>query len=127
MLVRLFIITLLLAVPALAGAEEVGKTLSLTPPDELDLTTQGLRIAGFLLVLIVVAALVNRFGRKLHNHVGSNSGIELLSGRNMGQGVGVRVIRIHKRAWLVGVSKEGINLLAELNEDEVNAVNGADK
>ncbi|WP_160162736.1 flagellar biosynthetic protein FliO [Magnetococcus marinus] len=113
--------------PGLVGAAEAVTSVGLATPDELDLVGQSLRIVGFLLVLIVVAALVNRYGRRLHNHMGSNTGIELLTGRNLGQGVGVRVIRIHKRAWLVGVSKEGVSLLAELDEEEVNAVNGVGK
>nr|CRH07435.1 putative polar flagellar assembly protein FliO [Candidatus Magnetococcus massalia] len=93
-------------------------------PDELDLTTQAVRIVGFLLVLIIIAGLVNRFGRRLHEKVGGGSGIDVISGRNLGHGVGVRVITIGQRGWLVGVSKEGVQLLAELNRDELDGLSG---
>ncbi|MBF0623804.1 MAG: flagellar biosynthetic protein FliO [Magnetococcales bacterium] len=102
--------------PALARAEEAAAN---APP--IDLLEETLRIMGYLALLIVLAVLAVKVGKRLEPRIGGGP-VRLLGGRNLGPGVGVRLVRVGSRAWLIGVTKERVSLLAELGEQELQAL-----
>ncbi|MBF0460994.1 MAG: flagellar biosynthetic protein FliO [Magnetococcales bacterium] len=77
------------------------------------------KLAGALLVLIALALLVVRLGRRLRPQWRGNGPIFIEDGRNLAPGVGVRLIRVGARYWLIGVTKENVTLLAELAEEDL--------
>ncbi|OSM00370.1 putative flagellar protein FliO/FliZ [Magnetofaba australis IT-1] len=86
------------------------------PP--INLMEEAVRIAGYLLALIAVAALVIQINKRLQPKLGASGVIQVLASRALGPGVGVRLVQVGSRAWLLGVGKDRINLLAELSSQE---------
>ncbi|MEO5334593.1 MAG: flagellar biosynthetic protein FliO [Magnetococcus sp. YQC-5] len=89
------------------------------PSAPVDLIGEGVRVVGYLLLLMVVGAVAIRMGRKYAPQLGGNGPIRIEDGRNFAPGVGVRLIRVGSRAWLLGVSKDHIALLAELGPEDL--------
>lgn len=90
--------------------------VALAPP--VDWLGEVVRVVGFLLVLIVLGVLAVRFGRKYTPQLGGGGPIRIEDGRNFAPGVGVRLIRVGSRAWLLGVSKDRVSLLAEMRPED---------
>jgi flagellar biogenesis protein FliO len=103
-----------LLTPLSAGA--VGEAID---PVAVDLAAEAVRIAGFLAVFLALAMLAMRLSKRFNMRIGPD--IQLLSGRNLIPGAGVRVIRVGARAWLIGVTKERVSLLAELSPMDLEA------
>ncbi|MEO5364174.1 MAG: flagellar biosynthetic protein FliO [Magnetococcus sp. DMHC-8] len=77
------------------------------------------KVSAALLVLVVVAVLVVRMGKRFRTQWRGAGPIFIEDGRNLAPGVGVRLIRVGARYWLIGVTRENITLLAELTEDDL--------
>lgn len=90
-------------------------------PPPVDLWAEGLRIIGYLLILMVLGLLATQLAKRLQPKLGSGP-IRLVGGRNLAPGVGVRLIQVGSRGWLIGVTRERVTLLAELGEEELRAV-----
>ncbi|MBF0283344.1 MAG: flagellar biosynthetic protein FliO [Magnetococcales bacterium] len=86
--------------------------------DPAELLGRLVQVLGFLLALAVAAALLRRYGKRWEGKF-SGGPIQLLAGRNFAPGVGVRLIRVGSRSWLVGVSRERVVPIAELTAEEV--------
>ncbi|MBF0369584.1 MAG: flagellar biosynthetic protein FliO [Magnetococcales bacterium] len=99
--------------PALAFAAGEGS------PVVIDYLGQGVRVAGFLMLLIVVAALVVRFGKRFQPGLGGGGPIQVMDGRNLAPGVGVRLVKVGEQAWLIGVTRDRISMLAEVSGKEL--------
>ncbi|MBF0309168.1 MAG: flagellar biosynthetic protein FliO [Magnetococcales bacterium] len=80
----------------------------------IDLMAEAVKVSGFLLVFLVLALGATRLAKRWQPQSGLNATVEVLGGRNLGAGVGVRVVRVGSRAWLVGVTRERVSLLAEV-------------
>lgn len=91
----------------------------------VDLWTKGVEISGYLFIFIVLAALVVHLTKRYQPHWGAAGPIQLVDGRNLGPGLGVRLVRVGSRAWLLGVTRERISLLAELSASELPATPSA--
>ncbi|MBF0294041.1 MAG: flagellar biosynthetic protein FliO [Magnetococcales bacterium] len=88
-----------------------------SPP--IDLAGEVTRIVGYLLLLIVLATLATRLGRKYAPRMGGGGPIRIEDGRNFSPGVGVRLVRVGSRAWLLGVSRDRVTLLAEMAPEDL--------
>ncbi|MBF0621692.1 MAG: FliO/MopB family protein [Magnetococcales bacterium] len=89
--------------------------------EPVDLLTEAVQITGYLIVVIALGVLAVRFGRKFQPAGFGDRKIELLAGRNLSPGVGVRLIRVGGRSWLVGVTKEQLSVIAELSKDDLSS------
>jgi flagellar biogenesis protein FliO len=100
------------------GAETtIGKTLA----EPVDLVQEGLEVAGYLLILMVFAVIVIRLGKRFQPRMGAGGLIRIEDGHNLAPGVGVRLIRVGSRAWLVGVTRERVSLLAEMSQEDIQS------
>lgn len=88
--------------------------------EPVDLWAELVRLVGYLLVVAALGLAATHLGKKLQPRLGSGP-IRLLGGRNLAPGVGVRLIQVGSRAWLIGVTRERVSLLAELREEDVRA------
>lgn len=77
------------------------------------------KIAVYLLIFIVLAVLVVHLSKRLRPQWRGTGPIFIEDGRNLAPGVGVRLIRVGVRYWLIGVTKEHVTLLAELSEEDL--------
>ncbi len=93
-----------------------------SPAPPVDLMGEVARVSGYLLLLIVLAVLAVRFGRKYSPQMGGGGLIHIEDGRNFAPGVGVRLIRVGSRFWLLGISKDHISLLAEMRSEDLVAL-----
>ena len=89
----------------------------MAPP--IDLLGEATQVAGYLLILIVLAALAVHLGRRFRPGLGGEGPIHVLDGRNLAPGIGVRLIRVGSQSWLVGVTKERVSLLAEITTEDL--------
>lgn len=95
-------------IPAVsARAEEVDVVV--------DLWAKAVEMAGYLLIFIVLAALAVHLTKRYQPRWSSPGPIQLMDGRALGPGIGVRLVRVGSKAWLLGVTRERVSLLAELN------------
>ncbi|NGZ29190.1 MAG: FliO/MopB family protein [Magnetococcales bacterium] len=78
-----------------------------------DMLAATVRVAGFLIFFIAVALLAGKFAKRINPALGSGP-IEVVGGRGLAPGVGVRLIRVGERHFLVGFTKEQVSLLAEI-------------
>lgn len=108
-----FFTTILYANPLFAAANGDA------PAEPLDLFSEGLEVVGYLLLLMVFAGVVVRLGKHFQPRMGAGGLIQIEDGHNLAPGVGVRLVRIGSRAWLLGVTRERVSLLAEISEDEI--------
>ncbi|HIJ83905.1 MAG: hypothetical protein HW380_384 [Magnetococcales bacterium] len=92
---------------------------------ELDLWAKGVEVSGYLLIFIVLAALAVHLAKRYRPHWAASGPIHVVDGRTLGPGVGIRLVRIGSRAWLLGITRERISLLAELNAAELSATASA--
>lgn len=83
------------------------------PP--IDLMAEATQVGGYLLLLIVLAVLAIHLGKRFQPGLGGQGPICIEDGRNLAPGVGVRLVRVGSRAWLLGVTKDQVSLLAELD------------
>ncbi|MBF0126845.1 MAG: flagellar biosynthetic protein FliO [Magnetococcales bacterium] len=102
----------LLPAPSTLWAQE-----TVAPP--VDLMGDGVRVVGFLLLLMFLGVLAVRLGRKYVPQMGGGGPIRIEDGRNFSPGVGVRLIRVGSRAWLLGVSRDRVTLLAEMRPEDL--------
>jgi flagellar biogenesis protein FliO len=98
---------------------EVREAAPLAEP--INLMEQGLEVAGYLLLLMVFAVVVIRLGKNFQPRIGASGLIRIEDGHNLAPGVGVRLVRVGSRAWLVGVTKERVSLLAEMSQEELQS------
>jgi flagellar biogenesis protein FliO len=77
------------------------------------------KVVGALLVFIALALLVIRLGRRMRPQWRNGGPIFIEDGRNLAPGVGVRLIRVGTRYWLVGVTRERVTLIGELSEEDL--------
>lgn len=77
------------------------------------------KVAVYLLIFIVLAILVVHLSKRLRPQWRGTGPIFIEDGRNLAPGVGVRLIRVGVRYWLIGVTKEHVTLLAELSEEDL--------
>ncbi|MBF0380256.1 MAG: flagellar biosynthetic protein FliO [Magnetococcales bacterium] len=87
--------------------------------EPINLLQEGLEVAGYLLILMVFAVVVIRLGKRFQPNMGASGLIRVEDGHNLAPGVGVRLISVGSRAWLVGVTKERVSLLAEMSQEEM--------
>ncbi|MBF0144585.1 MAG: flagellar biosynthetic protein FliO [Magnetococcales bacterium] len=112
-------VLLLMMVPISQGqAEEVDPVV--------DLWAKGVEVAGYLFIFVVLAALLIHLSKRYQPSWGGRGAIDIIDGRTLGPGMGIRLIRIGSRAWLLGVTRERISLLAELNAAELPAGKSTD-
>ena len=104
---------------AASDGEPVVSTKATVEP--INLMEEGLEVAGYLLILMVFAAVVIRLGRRFQPRMGAGGLIQIEDGHNLAPGVGVRLIRVGSRAWLVGVTRERVSLLAEMSREEMES------
>lgn len=109
----------LLSAPAQNG--EVIAQANPPPVEPIDLMGHGIEVAGYLVVLVAISIVVVRLGKRFQPSMGGGSLIRVEDGRNLAPGVGVRLIRVGSRAWLVGVTRERVSLLAEMSEEELKS------
>ncbi|MBF0160455.1 MAG: FliO/MopB family protein [Magnetococcales bacterium] len=102
-------------VSAIALADDSAIVIS-DPP--MDLITSAVRVVGFLLLFLIVAAVAVRIGRRWNVCSGKMDtvSIRVLGGHNFTPGVGVRVIQIGDRSWLIGITREHVSMLTEITE-----------
>ena len=109
------------AAPSVATAASPEATIppavAMAPP--IDLLGEATQVAGYLLILIVLAALAVHLGRRFRPGLGGEGPIHVLDGRNLAPGIGVRLIRVGSQSWLVGVTKERVSLLAEITTEDL--------
>ncbi len=103
------------------GAEKATGIAGTSAEEPIDLLSEGLEVAGYLLLLMVFAAVVIRLGKRLQPNMGASGLIRIEDGHNLAPGVGVRLIRVGSRAWLIGVTRERVSLLAELSREEMES------
>ncbi|MBF0177440.1 MAG: FliO/MopB family protein [Magnetococcales bacterium] len=94
---------------ALAGTEGDGA---------VDFVGEMIRILGFLAALVALSVIAVRLGKRLEPRWGGGV-VQLLGSRTLAPGVGVRLIRVGSRAWLLGVTREQVSMLAELEEKDL--------
>ncbi|NGZ05488.1 MAG: FliO/MopB family protein [Magnetococcales bacterium] len=87
--------------------------------EPLDLAGEAARIVGYLLLLMALGAIAVRVSRKYTPGMGGGGPIRIEDGRNFSPGVGVRLVRIGARAWLLGVSKDRVTVLAEMHPEDL--------
>ena len=104
----------------LISAAFVHATEEAAPP--IDLVAEAVQLTGYLLILVVLAALAVHLGRRFRPGLGGDGPIHVIDGRNLAPGVGVRLIRVGSQSWLVGVTKEHVSLLAEVATDNPASV-----
>lgn len=100
-------------IPSLALSVDGGQ-----PP--VDLFAKALEVAGYLLIFIVLAALVVHLGKRFQTQLGNRGLIQIEDGHSFAPGVGIRLVRVGSRAWLLGITRERISLLAEISEKELH-------
>ncbi|MBF0612285.1 MAG: FliO/MopB family protein [Magnetococcales bacterium] len=83
-----------------------------------DMLAATVRVAGFLIFFIAVALLAGKFAKRINPALGSGP-IEVVGGRGLAPGVGVRLIRVGDRHFLVGFTREQVTLLAEIQAHEL--------
>ncbi|GAB0056119.1 hypothetical protein SIID45300_00423 [Candidatus Magnetaquicoccaceae bacterium FCR-1] len=93
--------------------------------EPVDLLGEATRVAGYLLLLIALGAVAVRVGRKYVPQMGGTGPIRVEDGRNFSPGVGVRLVRVGSRAWLLGVSRDRVTLLAEMTPEELVNLKGS--
>ncbi|WP_130470458.1 flagellar biosynthetic protein FliO [Candidatus Magnetaquicoccus inordinatus] len=77
------------------------------------------KVIGALVVLVALALLVVRLGRRLRPQWRGGGPIFIEDGRNLAPGVGVRLLRVGSRYWLIGVTRERVTLIGELSEEDL--------
>ncbi|MBF0448337.1 MAG: FliO/MopB family protein [Magnetococcales bacterium] len=87
----------------------------------IDLMAEGLEVAGYLILLMIFAAIMVRVGKRFQPRMGASGLIQIEDGHNLAPGVGVRLVRVGSRAWLVGVTRERVSLLAEMSVEEMRS------
>jgi flagellar biogenesis protein FliO len=100
-------------------SSEVAVAASEVTAEPIDLLQEGLEVAGYLLILMVFAVVVIRLGKRFQPRMGASGLIRVEDGHNLAPGVGVRLISVGSRAWLVGVTKERVSILAEMSQEEM--------
>ncbi len=80
--------------------------------------SEALRLVGYLIVLGALALLLVHLSKRFQPRFGSGP-IQLLGGRNLSTAVGIRLIQVGRRGWLVGVTRDRISMLAELTEEDL--------
>ncbi len=90
-------------------------------PPPIDLMSEAMQVAGYLLIFMVLAALVVHLGKRYQPGLGGMGPICIEDGRNLAPGVGLRLVRVGSRAWLLGVTKDRISMLAEISAQEIAA------
>lgn len=85
----------------------------------VNLMGDALQVAGYLLIFIILAASVVYFSKRFRPQWRGGGPIFIEDGRNLAPGVGVRLIRVGVRYWLIGVTKENVTLLGELTEEDL--------
>lgn len=85
----------------------------------INLPAEAVQIAGYLLIFIALAVFVVYLGRRFRPQWRGGGPIFIEDGRNLAPGVGVRLLRVGSRYFLVGVTKERVSLLGELTEEEL--------
>lgn len=91
-------------------------------PPPVDLLAEAVRVAGYLLVLLVTLVMAARLARRWQPGLGGSGPIQLLDGQNLAPGVGVRLVRVGSRTWLLGVTRERVSLLAEVTGESLDPV-----
>ncbi|MEO5369317.1 MAG: flagellar biosynthetic protein FliO [Magnetococcus sp. DMHC-1] len=99
-------------------AEATGEGVVASGEGSVDFVGEMIRILGFLAVLVALSVLAVRVGKRLEPRWNSGT-VQLLGTRTLAPGVGVRLIRVGSRAWLLGVTRERVSLLAELGEQDL--------
>ncbi|MBF0184438.1 MAG: FliO/MopB family protein [Magnetococcales bacterium] len=77
------------------------------------------KVIGALVVFVALALLVIRLGRRISPSWRGGGPIFIEDGRNLAPGVGVRLLRVGSRYWLVGVTREQVTLIGELSEEDL--------
>ncbi|MBF0161162.1 MAG: flagellar biosynthetic protein FliO [Magnetococcales bacterium] len=85
----------------------------------VNLPAEALQVGGYLLIFLFLAALVVHLGKRFRPQWRGGGPIFIEDGRNLAPGIGVRLLRIGARYWLIGVTKERVTLLAELTEEDL--------
>ncbi|MGN7610669.1 FliO/MopB family protein [Magnetococcales bacterium HHB-1] len=99
--------------------EDQDIALQKEPP--IDLFEEMIRLSGYLLVMIALAAIVVRLGKRLRPGGFGGRIIRVIGGQDFAPGVGVRLIRVGQRIMLMGIGKENVSLLAELSNDDLES------
>lgn len=86
----------------------------------IDMDGAIIQILGYLVALGLLAWLAARMGKWLQPRMGTGP-LQVLGGRALAPGVGVRLVRVGKRVWMLGVSKESVSVLAELSPEELES------
>jgi flagellar biogenesis protein FliO len=105
----------------LSPGDPVATAEGLPSPIAVDLWGEIVRVGGFLLVFFVFAMIIVRVGRRwnpMYPGKGANP-VQVVGGCSFSPGSGVRLVRVGSRTWLVGVSREQISLLAEIEGHEL--------
>lgn len=111
---RFFLLVFFVSPPLAQAADAAAE-----PP--IDLAAKAVQVAGYLLIFIVLAALAVHLAKRYQPTLGGSGPIHIVDGRNLAPGVGVRLVRVGSRAWLLGVTRDRISMLAELPAHEVLA------
>jgi len=86
--------------------------------------------AVFLLIVFVViitaAYLVTHFVARLQKGSLGNKNLEVIEGISVGQGKSLQLVRVGKKYIIIGVSKNEVNMLQTLDEDDIIIQNGND-
>ncbi|MBF0271182.1 MAG: FliO/MopB family protein [Magnetococcales bacterium] len=90
-----------------------------TGADSVDYAGEAARVAGYLLLLMALGAVAVRVSQKYSPRLGGGGPIRIEDGRNFSPGVGVRLVRVGSRAWLLGVSRDRVTLLAEMAPEDL--------
>ena len=101
-----------MAVCSLAWAEALAKV------ESVDLSGEIMRVGGFLLVFFIITLIIVRISKRwnlLYSGKGENP-VQVAGGCNFSPGTGIRLVRIGTQAWLIGVTREHISLLAEVED-----------
>lgn len=85
----------------------------------VDLWAKGIEVVGYLFVFVVLAALLVHLSKRYQPYWGASGPIHIVDSRSLGPNVGVRLVRVGTRAWLLGITRENISLLAEVNTGEL--------
>lgn len=113
----LFLLSALLMMTT--GMESVAYAQAQDDP-AIDLVGESAQLAGYLLIFIVLAALLVHLGKRVRPSLTGSGPIQIIDGRNLAPGVGVRLIRVGSQSWLIGVTKERVSLLANIAQDDLS-------
>ncbi|MBF0589947.1 MAG: flagellar biosynthetic protein FliO [Magnetococcales bacterium] len=97
-----------------------GEAVEGSPP--IDLFSEALRLVGYLIALGAVALLFVHLGKRIQPKLGASGPVHLIGGRNLAPNAGVRLVRVGRRGWLVGVTRDRVTMLAELDEDDLKSL-----